>query len=105
MMWFRKNYLPNSEDWKAWEASPLLAPDELFSKAPRAWIAVCELDVLRDEGLAFGEKLKKAGIAVETRVCKAAPHPIMAMDGKHFRYSLPNWERYSTDRCDMLLPI
>jgi len=81
MMWFRNNYLPNSADWTEWDASPLFASEESFAKAPRAWIAVCDLDVLRDEGIAYADKLRKAGVSVEVSVRSKAPHPIMAMDG------------------------
>lgn len=82
MLWFRHNYLPNKEDWTKWDASPFFAPDDLVSKIPRAWIGVTELDILRDEGIQYGEKLKKVGIDVEIQVYQGAPHPIMAMDGK-----------------------
>lgn len=81
MMWFRRNYSPNEEDWSKWDSSPLLAPEEWFKKCPPAWICVAERDVLRDEGIAYGEKLKKAGVEVEIKVYKGAPHPIMAQDG------------------------
>lgn len=83
MLWFRHNYLPNKKDWTNWDASPFFAPDELVSKTPKAWIGVGELDILRDEGIRYGEKLSKAGVEVETEVYKGAPHPIMAMDGKY----------------------
>ncbi|KAI0052859.1 hypothetical protein FA95DRAFT_1482627 [Auriscalpium vulgare] len=81
MVWYRQKYLPNAEDWPKWESSPILAPDELFPKSPKTWVAVTELDVLRDEGIAYGQKLMKAGVEVEIKVYKGAPHPIMAMDG------------------------
>jgi acetyl esterase/lipase len=81
MIWFKNNYLPNPADWTKWDASPIFAPDELLKKTPPAWIGVAELDILRDEGIAYGERLKKHGIPVETKVYKGAPHPIMAMDG------------------------
>lgn len=83
MLWFKNNYSPNPEDWTKWDNSPIFAPEETFKKAPPAWIGVAELDILRDEGLAYGEKLKKAGVPVETKVYKGAPHPIMAMDGAY----------------------
>jgi acetyl esterase/lipase len=82
MMWFRNNYLPNSADWSKWDASPLLVPEEWFKRVPKAWIAVCELDVLRDEGLAYANSLRKAGVEVEVKNYQRAPHPIMAMDGR-----------------------
>lgn len=81
MLWFRDNYLPNKEDYTKWDASPYFAPDALLAKAPKAWIAVCECDILRDEGIAYGKKLSAVGVEVEVEVYKGAPHPIMAMDG------------------------
>ena len=86
MRWFRQNYTPNEADWKKWDNSPLFAPDEGFKNAPPAWIGVAELDILRDEGLAYAEKLKEAGIDVEVKVYKGSPHPIMAMDGECFSH-------------------
>jgi acetyl esterase/lipase len=81
MLWFKNNYSPNEADWSKWDNSPIFAPEETFKKAPPAWIGVAELDILRDEGLAYGEKLRQAGVPVETKVYEGAPHPIMAMDG------------------------
>ncbi|PPQ79008.1 hypothetical protein CVT25_002317 [Psilocybe cyanescens] len=81
MMWFRHNYLPYKEDWTKWDASPLFAPEDLIRKLPRTWIAVNELDILRDEGIQYGEKLKEAGVVADIELYKGAPHPIMAMDG------------------------
>ena len=52
----------------------------MFAKVPDAWIGVCELDVLRDEGIMYGEALRKAGRTVEIKVYEGAPHPIMAND-------------------------
>jgi acetyl esterase/lipase len=77
MLWFRNNYLPNKEDWAKWESSPIFAPDETTAKAPPAWIAVAELDILRDEGIAYGEKLRAAGVDVTIKGYSRAPHPIM----------------------------
>ncbi|XP_006455039.1 hypothetical protein AGABI2DRAFT_180254 [Agaricus bisporus var. bisporus H97] len=81
MIWFKNNYLPNKEDWTKWDASPTFAPVELLGQTPKAFIAVCEMDILNNEGIAYGEKLRKAGVEVETVLYPGAPHPIMAMDG------------------------
>ena len=83
MLWFRNNYSPNKEDWTKWDNSPIFAPEDSFTAAPPAWVAVAELDILRDEGIMYAEKLKKAGVPAEVKVYKGAPHPIMAMDGKY----------------------
>ncbi|KAJ6619522.1 lipase/ esterase [Mycena sp. CBHHK59/15] len=82
MLWFRDNYLPNKEDYTKWDASPCFAPESLLAKVPKTWIAVCEADILRDEGIAYGMKLGRWGVEVGIKVYKGAPHPIMAMDGK-----------------------
>jgi len=81
MMWFRRNYLPNEEDWIKWDASPIFAPDELLKKVPKAWIGVAELDILKEEGMEYGYKLRKNGVPVEINVVQGAPHPVMVMDG------------------------
>lgn len=91
MLWYRNNYSPHPEDWKKWDNSPIFAPEESFMRAPPAWIGVAELDILRDEGLAYAEKLKKAGVPVEVKIYAGAPHPIMAMDGT----LLPFYTNYS----------
>jgi acetyl esterase/lipase len=55
----------------------------MFRNVPRAWIAVTELDILRDEGIAYGKRLQMAGVPAEIKTYKGAPHPIMAMDGTY----------------------
>jgi len=81
MNWFQNYYFPNKEDRAKWEASPMFAPDEMLAKVAPAHIAVNELDILRDEGIAYGEKLRRLGVPVEIKVHKGVPHQIMAMDG------------------------
>lgn len=81
MIWFRDNYTPNIADRSKWDNSPILAPEEWFKKVPKAWIGVAERDLLRDEGIAYGEKLRAAGVEVDIQIYRDAPHPIMAQDG------------------------
>ncbi|KAH7916442.1 alpha/beta hydrolase fold-domain-containing protein [Hygrophoropsis aurantiaca] len=80
MLWFKDKYLPKDEDCTKWDISPIFAPTTLLAKSPKTWIAVMELDILRDEGLAYAEKLKKAGVDVSTKTYMRVPHPILAMD-------------------------
>ncbi|KAF5350502.1 hypothetical protein D9756_008499 [Leucocoprinus leucothites] len=84
MEWFKNNYLPNKEDWTKWDASPTFAPVELLKQTPKAWIGVGEIDILKAEGVEYGEKLRKAGVDVEIVIYPGAPHPIMAMDGTSY---------------------
>ena len=82
MLWFRNLYLPNGADRTRWDNSPMFAPDESFQNVPNAWIGVCERDILRDEGVFYGEKLRKFGRKAEVVVYPNAPHAILAMDGE-----------------------
>lgn len=86
MNWFKGKYLPNEQDWRKWDASPAFAPVELLKQTPKAWIAVCERDILKNEGIEYGEKLRKAGVEVHVEIYRGAPHPIMAMDGAQSSY-------------------
>lgn len=82
MVWYRRMYLPNERDWAKWEASPILAPKALLNRAPPTWIAVGGVDILRDEGIAYGELLHKEGVRVELQVYEGATHAVAVMDGE-----------------------
>ncbi|KAM6501481.1 alpha/beta hydrolase fold domain containing protein [Amanita muscaria] len=81
MLWFRNNYLPDETRRSEWSASPLLAPDEVFKGAAKCWIAITELDILRDEGERYAEKLEAAGVTTRLVCYEKAPHLTMSMDG------------------------
>ena len=81
MMWFRHNYLPDPTTWTKWDNSPIFAPETLLANAPPAWVGVCEMDILRDEGIAYGEKLRGLGVKVDIKTYKAVPHQTLGMDG------------------------
>jgi acetyl esterase len=59
--WFLSNYLPDGFDPKDLRHSPLLAAD--FSDLPPAYIVIAGDDPLHDEGLAYAQKLRAAGVA------------------------------------------
>ena len=82
VMWLSRNYLPNQEDRYNWDVSPILAPDELVRNVPQAWIGIMEIDIRRPEGVAYGLKLKEAGVEVQTVVYKGAPHVTMMLSSK-----------------------
>ncbi|KAJ5493466.1 AB hydrolase superfamily protein [Penicillium diatomitis] len=96
MIWYRNHYLPEEKDRTNPEASPLFYDGD-WSQLPPALVMVGELDVLRQEGEQYAEKLTKAGVSVNLQVMKGMPHPFLAMDGV-----LKEGKRCITLMCDAL---
>ena len=77
MKWFRGHYLRTMDDATDWRASPVLAPN-VGGVAPAIVIAA-ECDVLHDEGLEYGDRLKAAGIPVERHEYAGMIHAFFGM--------------------------
>jgi acetyl esterase len=60
--WFTRHYIPAGTDRMDSRISPLEAKD--LKGLPPAYIVTAGFDPLRDEGLAYAEKLKAAGVPV-----------------------------------------
>ncbi|MDW8802716.1 alpha/beta hydrolase [Clostridium sp. A1-XYC3] len=71
-------YIPKKEDKKNPYASPLLAKD--LRGLPKTLMVIAEIDPLRDEGEAYGKKLKEAGNEVVISKYKGSVHGFIAMD-------------------------
>ncbi|MDR2054445.1 MAG: alpha/beta hydrolase [Desulfovibrio sp.] len=76
MEWFSGTYLANNEDRKAvsplyWEVSKLMPP---------AIFIIGQFDPLREEGLAYAEKLKKAEVPAEVAFFDDMMHPFLCLE-------------------------
>lgn len=71
-------YTPNPQDRKNKYASPLLSDN--FKGLPDTLIITAEFDPLRDEGEAYGHKLKGAGVNVITTRYAGVTHGFISMD-------------------------
>ncbi|MCS4509715.1 alpha/beta hydrolase [Xylophilus ampelinus] len=75
--WFSHNYLRSDADRDDWRFAPLLAPD-VDGVAP-AWFGLAECDPLVDEGLAYADRLRAAGVPVDLELWHGVTHEFIKM--------------------------
>ena len=79
MRWFWEHYVNSAEDARDPYASPLLADD--LSGLPPGIVITAECDPLGDEGIAYAERLKNAGVDIELKTYPGAIHGFFWMNG------------------------
>ena len=79
IQYFRRSYLPNERDWSDWRASPLLAKSH--ANLPPALVITAGYDPLLDEGRAYADKLRGAGVKVAYREYPDMVHGFILFGG------------------------
>jgi len=74
--WFFEQYIARNQH-RDWRFSPLYA-DDVEGVAP-AWIGLAECDPLVDNALAYGDKLRAAGVAVELEIWRGVTHDFIKL--------------------------
>ena len=69
---FFEQYIPSREERADWRFAPLLAPDHA-GVAP-AWVGLAEIDPLVDEGVAYADALRMAGVPVDLEIYPGVVH-------------------------------
>jgi acetyl esterase len=85
MVWFWDHYAPEADRRAEPDASPLRAAS--LAGLPPAVVLTAEHDVLRDEGEAYAERLKEAGVAVDFKRHAGQMHGFFVL------FALPGSER------------
>src|SRR3954465_3011772 len=80
MQWFWNQYTTEEEQRDEITASPLRASTEQLAGLPPALVITAEADVLRDEGEAYGRKLRAAGIDVTATRYEGVIHDFVMLN-------------------------
>jgi acetyl esterase len=86
MQWFWDQYTTNPVERAEITASPLRATADQLKGLPQALVITAEADVLRDEGEAYADKLREAGVPVTAVRYAGAIHDFVmlnALRGTH----------------------
>jgi len=74
---FFDHYIPHKTDREHWWFAPLLAPD-VDGVAP-CWMGLAECDPLVDEGVAYADRLRFAGVPVDLEIYRGVVHEFIKM--------------------------
>jgi acetyl esterase len=79
ILWFKGNYLRGPADEADWRASPLRAGD--LAGLPPAYVITAGFDPLLDEGRAYADRLRAAGVKVTYECFAGMIHGFVTMGG------------------------
>jgi 2-hydroxychromene-2-carboxylate isomerase/dienelactone hydrolase len=80
MQWFWDQYTTDPDERAQITASPLRATTDQLAGLPPALVITGEADVLRDEGEAYGRKLRQAGVDVAATRHEGIVHDFLMLD-------------------------
>lgn len=80
MQWFWDQYASGQQDREQITASPLRATVGQLQGLPRALVITAEADVLRDEGEAYANKLREAGVEVAAARFQGTIHDFVMLN-------------------------
>jgi len=80
MQWFWDQYTTDDDERAEITASPLRATTDELSGLPKALVITGEADVLRDEGEAYGRKLREAGVDVTATRYEGIVHDFVMLN-------------------------
>ncbi len=83
MKWFEEKYIGNNQgdfSYSDWRISPICY--DYLHNLPPALIIIAGCDPLKDEGIAYAEKLKKSGNDVETIIFDGQIHGFLTMGAR-----------------------
>jgi acetyl esterase len=80
MIWFWDQYTSDPADREKITASPLRATTEQLRGLPQALVITAEADVLRDEGEAYADKLREAGVRVTAARFQGTIHDFVMLN-------------------------
>jgi len=77
MQWFFRHYAADASVWSQPDVSVVRAQD--LSGLPKTLVLLGEHDPLRDEGQEFSDRLRAAGVSVETKVFQGQMHGFLGL--------------------------
>jgi len=79
ILWFHQHYRSSDADRQDFRYAPLICKD--LSRLPPTLVVVGECDPLRDDGIAYAERLRREGNAVDLANYPGMVHPFFSMGG------------------------